>query len=81
VALTCDILSHSTALDAAGTERKIGRPVPTLGVPSLLERVPKLFHTHDHKSWEWGFSKATRARNGLRKDVEGVRLTAPDAPP
>lgn len=80
VALTCDVLSHSTALDPAGTERKSGRPIPTLGVPSLLERIPTLFQVHEHASWEWGFSKATRTRTGLRKDVEGARLALPEAP-
>jgi hypothetical protein len=77
VALTCDVVSYPTALDAAGTERKTGQTIPTLGVPSLLERVPKLFTVEAHASWEWGFSRATRAGNGARKDVEGVRLGAP----
>src|SRR4029079_13682373 len=61
VALTCDVVSHPTVLDAAGTERKTGQAIPTLGVPSLLERVPQFFAAHGHASWEWGFSKATRA--------------------
>jgi hypothetical protein len=77
VALTCDVVSYPTALDAAGTERKTGQTIPTLGVPSLLERVPKLFTVEAHASWEWGFSRATRAGNGARKDVEGARLGAP----
>lgn len=80
VALTCDVLSNTTVLDAAGTERKSGRTIPTLGVPSLLERIPKLFLVQDHASWEWGFSKATRGGNGSRKDVEGARLTVPQPP-
>src|SRR4051812_4450083 len=74
IALTCDVVSNPTALDAAGTERKTGQAIPTLGVRSLLERVPKLFGVHGHASWEWPFAKATRTRNGSRKDVEGVRL-------
>jgi hypothetical protein len=76
VALTCDVLSNTTVLDAAGAEQKSGRTIPTLGVPSLLERLPKFFSLQEHASWEWIFSKATRAGNGLRKDVEGARLTA-----
>jgi hypothetical protein len=76
VALTCDVVSHSTVLDAAGAERRSGRSLPTLGVPSLLERVPKFFSVQAHASWEWGFSKATRAGQGSYKDVEGARLTA-----
>ena len=80
VALTCDVVSNITVLDAAGVERKSGRIIPTLGVPSLLERVPKLFAVEGHASWEWGFSKATRAGNGSRMDVEGVRLTLPQPP-
>jgi hypothetical protein len=75
VALTCDVVSNITVLDGAGTERKSGQTIPTLGVPSLLDRVPKLFSVQGHASWEWGFSKATRARNGSRMDVEGARLT------
>ncbi len=77
VALTCDVVSTPTVLDAAGTERKTGQTIPTLGVPSLLERVPKLFAVQGHARWEWGFSKATRAGNGARKDVEGARLGVP----
>ena len=80
VALTCDVVSYPTVLDAAGTERKTGQTIPTLGVPSLLERVPKLFAVQGHASWEWGFSKATRAGNGARKDVEGARLSVPPPP-
>jgi hypothetical protein len=77
VALTCDVVSKTLVLDASGTERQSGRPVPILGVPSLLERIPKLFGVDGHASWEWRFSKATRAVHGLRKDVEGARLTVP----
>ncbi len=77
VALTCDVVSYPTAIDAAGTERKTGQIIPTLGVPSLLERVPKLFLVQGHASWEWAFSKATRSGNGSRKDVEGARLSMP----
>ena len=77
VALTCDVVSNTTLLDATGTERKTGQTIPTLGVPSLLERVPKLFRIQGHASWEWGFAKATRGGNGVRKNVEGVRLTLP----
>src|SRR4029079_18936132 len=77
VALTCDVASYPTALHAPGNERKAGQTIPTLGVPSLLERVPKLFAVQRHASWEWGFSKATRAGNGSRKDVEGARLGVP----
>jgi len=78
VALTCDVISNPTVLDAAGKERKNGQTIPTLGVSSLLERVPKLFGVRAHARWEWPFAKATRTRNGSRKDVEGVRLTGPD---
>lgn len=77
VAVTCDVLSHTAVLDAGGTERKSGRAIPTLGVPSLLERVPKLFRIEGHARWEWAFSKATRTAPGRRKDVEGARLTIP----
>ena len=80
VALTCDVVNNPTVLDASGTERKSGQTILALGVPSLLERVPKVFAVQGHGSWEWGFSKATRSRNGSRKDVEGARLAPPQGP-
>jgi hypothetical protein len=80
VALTCDVVNNVTVLDAAGTERKSGRAIPTLGVPSLLERVPKLFQIPARARWEWGRHKATRVRQGSRMDVEGARLTEPQTP-
>ncbi|HKB48485.1 MAG TPA: hypothetical protein VKC57_12360, partial [Ktedonobacterales bacterium] len=75
VALTCDVVSNVTVLDDAGAERKSGQIILTLGVPSLLERVPKLFQIEEHASWEWGRYKATRTGKGSRMDVEGARLT------
>jgi hypothetical protein len=80
VALTCDMVSNATVLDAAGNERKSGQAIPTLGVPSLLERVPKLFRIEGHASWEWHRYKATRTGKGSRMDVEGARLTVPQTP-
>jgi hypothetical protein len=77
VALTCDVVDNATVLDAAGTERRTGQFVPTLGVPSMLERVPKLYQIEGHASWEWARYKATRGGRGSRMDVEGARLTAP----
>lgn len=81
VALTSDVVSKTLVLDAAGTERQSGRSVPILGVPSLLERVPRTFGVRGHASWEWPFSKASRAAHGLKKDVEAVHLTVPTPPP
>ena len=81
VALTCDAVNNVTVLDAAGTERTSGQIVPTLAVPSLLERVPKLFRIEGHASWEWHRYKATRTGKGSRMDVEGARLTVPQTPP
>jgi hypothetical protein len=74
VALTCDVVSNVTVLDNAGTEQKSGQTIFTLGVPSLLERVPKLFQIAEHANWEWSRYKATRTRRGSRMDVEGARL-------
>ena len=74
VALTSDVVNHATVLDNAGTERK-RETILALGVPSLLERVPKLFQIEAHASWEWGRYKATRTRKGSRMDVEGARLS------
>jgi hypothetical protein len=78
VALTCDVVNNVTILDPAGTERRSGQNVPTLGVPSLLERVPKLFQLREHVSWEWNRYKPTRTGRGSRMEVEGARLTAPE---
>ncbi len=77
VALTSDVVSHSTVLDTSGVECRSGRPIPILGAQSLLERVPKLFQVEHHASWLWGFAKVARTRGGLWKDVEGARLTRP----
>jgi hypothetical protein len=75
VALTCDVVSHTTVLDPALAERRSGRPIPTLGVPSLKDRIPKLFQIQAQARWEWAFSQATRGGNGSCKDVEGAHLT------
>ena len=80
VVLTCDVVNNATVLDNAGTEHKSGRSTLALGVPSLLERVPKIFQIEGHASWEWGRYKATRTGKGLRMDVEGARLTEPQTP-
>jgi hypothetical protein len=80
VVLTCDVVSNATVLDDAGTERKSGQIILALGVPSLLERVPKIFRIEGHASWEWGRRKATRTGKGARMDVEGARLTEPQTP-
>jgi hypothetical protein len=79
VALTSDVISSTTVLDPTGSECRAGRPVPILGVPSLLERVPRLFDVQRHASWLWQFTKVTRTQNGLWKDVEGVQLARPAA--
>ncbi len=75
VALTSDVVSNITVLDNAGSEQKSGQTILALGVPSLLERVPKLFQIEERASWEWGRYKATRTGKGSRMDVEGARLT------
>lgn len=74
VALTCDAVSSATALDAAGVEQLSGRAVLTLGVPSMLERVPRLFRVEQHARWEWRRYGATRAHGGSCMVVEGARL-------
>ncbi len=81
VALTSDVISSTTVLDPSGSESRAGRPVPILGVPSLLERVPRLFDVERHASWLWQFTKVTRTQNGLWKDVEGVQLRSSLANP
>jgi hypothetical protein len=80
IALTSDVISHVTMLDDAGTERPSGHTIYALGVPSLLERIPKLFQHDGHQTWEWGRYKATRQGNGSRMDVEGLLLTEPHRP-
>jgi hypothetical protein len=74
------VVSNVTVLDAAGTERASGQIIPTLGVPSLLERVPKLFQIRGHARWEWHRYNATRTARGSRMDVDGARLTEPRTP-
>jgi hypothetical protein len=74
VALTCDAVSSATAIDSAGVERPSGRAVLTLGVPSLLERIPQLFRVEQRASWEWRRYRATRTHGGSCMVVEGARL-------
>jgi hypothetical protein len=80
VAFTSDVVSHVTALDAAGTERTSGHTIYALGVPSLKERIPALFQADAHQSWEWARYKATARGQGSRMSVEGVVLTEAAAP-
>jgi hypothetical protein len=80
VAFTSDVVSQVTALDASGTERTTGKTIYAVGVPSLLERVPSLFKSDAHKTWEWPRYKATRQGSGSRMTVEGVVLTEAQRP-
>jgi hypothetical protein len=80
VAFTSDVVSQVTALDGTGTERLTGHTIYALGVPSLLERVPKLFQSDGHRSWEWPRYKATRQGKGSRMTVEGLVLTGSQRP-
>jgi SAM-dependent methyltransferase len=76
VALTTDVVSHVTALDASGAERPTGETVPALGVPKLEERIPQFFRVEAHQSWEWPRYKATALGQGSLMSVEGVVLRA-----
>jgi hypothetical protein len=80
IAFTTDVVSHVTALDPAGTERPNGQTILALGVPSLEERIPKLFQTSGHQRWEWARYRATRQGKGSRMQVEGVVLGEPTRP-
>ncbi|HXU83804.1 MAG TPA: hypothetical protein VN914_20560 [Polyangia bacterium] len=80
VAFTSDVVSQVTALDASGTERTSGHTIYALGVPSLLERIPKLFQTDAHRTWEWPRYRATPKGQGSRMTVEGVVLTPAQRP-
>jgi hypothetical protein len=80
VALTSDVVSNVTVLDEGGTERRSGHTIYALGVPSLLERIPKVFQIEAHQSWEWARYKATRQGRGSRMDVEGARLVEAQTP-
>jgi hypothetical protein len=80
VAFTSDVVSQVTALDAAGTERTSGHTIYALGVPSLLERVPRLFQSDGHRTWEWPRYRATRQGKGSRMTVEGLVLSEAQRP-
>jgi hypothetical protein len=77
VALTSDVVSNVTVLDAAGTERKSGHTIFALGAPALAERIPKLFSVEAEQRWEWGRYRATQKGQGSRMDVDGARLVEP----
>jgi hypothetical protein len=57
--LISDMANRLTALDEGGIERPTGQKVFTLGVDSLLERVPQSLRVARHGSWIW-----TRHRPG-----------------
>jgi hypothetical protein len=78
VALTSDVVSRTTELDAGGEERVTGKKIFALGVDSLLERVPKGMQVDRHGAWEWGRYRASRkGGEGSRMDVEGAQLREP----
>ena len=74
VALTCDVVNNATVLDAAGTERKSGQTSSPLGVPSLLERVPKLFQIEGHAAGS-GAATGHSHRQGARAWTSRARAS------
>jgi hypothetical protein len=74
VALTTDVLSHVTVLDATGTERPSGEIVHALGVPTLDDRIPQLFQAEARQRWEWPRYRASARAEGSLMSVEGVVL-------
>jgi hypothetical protein len=51
--LISDMAHRMTAFDAGGLERPTGGKTFTLGVDSLLERIPRSLRAERHASWLW----------------------------
>jgi hypothetical protein len=51
--LVSDMANRLTALDASGLERPTGQKVFTLGVDTLLERIPQSLRAERPASWIW----------------------------
>ena len=78
IALTSDVVSHPTALDAGGSERLTGRKILPLGVQTLVERIPKTFRSGRQVSWKWNrYKPLRRGHEGAQMDVDGVELQEP----
>ena len=78
IALTSDVVSYPTTLDAGGAERPTGRKILPLGVQTLAERIPKMFRIGRQGSWKWNrYKPVRRAREGSQMDVDGVELQEP----
>jgi hypothetical protein len=74
--LTSDVVMHTTALDAAGTARRMGAPQLPLHASSLGERVrpPALVEARAGWTWELRRPDSRRGALGLSCDVEALRL-------
>jgi hypothetical protein len=78
IALTSDVVSYPTTLDAGGAERLTGRKILPLGVQTLAERIPKMFRIGRQGSWKWNrYKPVRRGREGSQMDVDGVELQEP----
>lgn len=78
VVLTSDLISHPTALDAAGNERPTGHKIFPMAVESLRERIPRGLQIDRHATWTWNRYRPVRGgKPGSRMDVEGVVLREP----
>jgi hypothetical protein len=71
--LISDVANRLTALDNSGIEHATGQKVFTLGVDSLLERVPQSLRIMRHGSWLWTRHRpGPSGEPGSWMEVEGV---------
>jgi hypothetical protein len=64
-----------TAFDAVGVERATGQRTFTLGVDSLVERIPRFLRIERHGSWLWPRHRpGPSGEPGAWTDVEAVVL-------
>jgi hypothetical protein len=77
--LISDVTNRLTALDESGIERATGQKVFTLGVDSLLERVPQSLRVARHGSWIWTrHGPGPGGEPGSWMEVEAVLLSGID---
>jgi hypothetical protein len=77
--LISDVANRLTALDEGGIERPTGQKVFTLGVDSLLERVPQSLRVARRGSWIWTRHRpGPSGEPGSWMEVEAVVLSRND---
>jgi len=73
--LISDMVNRLTAVDPSGLECPTGQRIFTIGVDSLLERIPQALRAEEHASWIWPRHRpGPSGQPGSWMEVEGLVL-------